>query len=129
MSSSLLKKETTKSDQEYVVKLLADAPEAYIRGYLSELVSVAERKAEIWDWTVTVIASYPDARVKRKLMRALGGSLTSSGLKKKNIDALGKIISDKAVRKTYDGIASDAADLVKEREGSIVSKLFGGFRK
>lgn len=129
LSLSLLRKETTRSDQEYVVKLLANAPDTYMHVYLSELVSVAARKTETWNWTVTAIASYPDARIKSKLMRALGGSLTSSSLKKKNIDSLGKLISDKAVRKTYEGIASDAADMVKEREGSVVSKLFGGFRK
>ena len=59
----------------------------------------------------------------------MSSSIVNSGLKKKNLDALGKLLSDKSMRKYYENIIDDAADEIKERDGSIVSKLFGGFRK
>lgn len=129
LTSCLLKTNTNEDDQEYIVDLIAKAPDMYMKVYLSELVGGADRKQDKWNWTVTSIVSYPDVELKGKLLRALGSALSNSGLKKKNMDALGKLISDKSVRNAYENVASDAVDLVKDREGSVVSKLFGGFRK
>ena len=126
LTSCLLKADTNEDDQDYIVSFIAKAPDMYRNVYLSGLVEMADRNPDKWDMTVTFIVSYPDERFKGKLLRAFESALSNSGLKKKNMDALGKLISDKSVRKVYQNLV---ADLVKDKESSVVSKFFGGFRK
>ena len=127
--SALLKIKTTREDQWFILDLLLESPDIFLKQYMSALVMTAESNPEKWERTLEFIYASPNARTKRKLESILSSSIVNSGLKKKNLDALGKLLSDKSMRKYYENIIDDAADEIKERDGSIVSKLFGGFRK
>lgn len=127
--SALLKVKNTREDQQFILDLLSGSPDIYLKQYLSTLVMVAESNAEKWEWTLEFASTCSDERIKRKVKKALSDAIVNSGLKKKNLDALGKLLLDKSIRKYYEDIVDDAADVIKERDGSIVSKLFGGFRK
>ena len=127
--SSALNSKISGGSFEYLLELIASANDMYVRLYLLSLVNNAEKYRDKWDTTVEFIAKYPDARIRGKLTRSLRSALTESGMKKKGMVALGKNLTDKSVRKYYDSIVDDANEVVKERDGSVVSRLFGGFRK
>lgn len=128
-ATAVLTASVSAGDYEYLLELIASANDTYGRLYLTSLVNNAERYKDKWNATVVFIANYPDAGTRGKLTRALSSALLESGMKKKGMEALGKSLTDKSVRKYFDSIVSDASDAIKEREGSVVSRLFGGFKK
>lgn len=127
--SVLLKLNLSASDQEYVLEMIAGASDSYGKQYMAALITEAENNQSKWESTVSFACTFQDTMLKRKMDDALHSSLIGSGMKKKNMEALGKLLSDKTVKRYYESVVEDISNMMKERDGSMISRLFRGFRK
>lgn len=127
--SAVLKLDVGKVDHEYILELLLSGQDVYLGHYMSSLVADAELHKDKWKWTILFAATCPDTKKKRKIERTLSACLDSSGLKKKNMDALGALLVDKKARQYYDMVKDEALDRMKENSGSAVIRFFGRLKK
>lgn len=124
--AAVLNANASTGDYEYLLELITLANDMYGRMYFASIVDNAERCHDKWNKTVAFIANCPDAKVQGKLARALNSALIESGMKKKSMETLRKLLTEKSVKKYFDSVVGNA---VKEREKSVVSRIFGGFKK
>lgn len=81
--SALLKIKTTREDQWFILDLLLESPDIFLKQYMSALVMTAESNPEKWERTLEFIYASPNARTKRKLESILSSSIVNSGLKRR----------------------------------------------
>ncbi len=127
-TSAFLKQKMDRNSQLYILELLSAAPEIYRKTYMELLVANAESCQEKWEGAVAFSAERPQEEIGSSMEQALSRALAESGRKKKSMDALGKLLRDKAVRNYY-GRLVDGASGAEKKGGSILSRLFGGSGK
>lgn len=128
-TNAALNADMTVGDYEWLLNIIGAANDAYAKQYMISLVNGVQRYKEKWDITITFISECSDLKKRRKLEKALSDSLVDSEMKKKDVESLSKLLTNKSARKYYDSFIEEVEDAIKERDGSAVSRFFGRLRK
>lgn len=128
LAKTLCKLKLSEADRDYIVELLANSADVYYGPLLSALIGNAPDSGDLLDAAICFAANSRSKKLRESISDILVNVLTESGLKKRNMEAISKLLSDRNAVSYY----LDAVETASQNSGrgdSFATKLFGGFRK
>lgn len=128
LANTLCRIRLSEPDMEFIIKLLAAKPDTYCGPLLSALIADAQDNSHLLDSLICFAANSRSKKLRDGIYELLVKELSESGLKKRNMEAISKLLSDRNAVNYYLDAVEEAAQNSGKGD-SFASKLFGGFRR